>query len=94
VRVNPNLAAAESGLADMLALQGMTASAIPHYDRALAIDPSMGSAQLGLGSALALRGRMPEALRHLNRAAQNPDLSIRQAAQSALQAIHGKREAF
>jgi tetratricopeptide (TPR) repeat protein len=94
LRLNPDLPAAQSGLADTLALQGMTARAIPHYERALAIDPAMGSAQLGLGSALASQGRIPEAMRHLQGAAHSRDPAVRQAAQSALQAIDRQLKRF
>ena len=75
----------------MLALEGTTARAIEHYQRALAIDPAMGSAQLGLGSALASQGKLAEALTQLERAAQSADPSVRQAAREALQAIRRER---
>ncbi len=87
VKLNPPRAEAHSGLADMLAVQGMTARAIQHYKQALAIDSEMGAAHLGLGSALVSQARFAEAITHLERAARSSEPGVRQAALEALQAI-------
>jgi Tfp pilus assembly protein PilF len=87
VKLNPARAEAHSGLADMLAVQGMTARAIQYYEQALAIDSEMGAAHLGLGSALISQGRFAEAATHLEKAARSSEPEVRQAALDALQAI-------
>ena len=87
VRLNPARAEAHSLLADMLALEGIPASAIQHYERGLAIDSELGAAHLGLGSALISKARFAKAVAHLERAARSSEPAVRQAAQQALQAI-------
>jgi Tfp pilus assembly protein PilF len=90
VKLDPARAETHSWLADMLAVEGMTARAIQHYEQALAIDPEMGAAHLGLGSALISRARIAEAVAHLERAARSSDPAVRQAALEALQAIQSR----
>jgi Tfp pilus assembly protein PilF len=87
VKLNPARAETHSWLADMLAVEGMTARSIQHYEQALAIDSEMGAAHLGLGSALISQARFAEAVTHLERAARSSEPGVRQAALQALQDI-------
>ncbi|MBI4719328.1 MAG: tetratricopeptide repeat protein [Planctomycetes bacterium] len=68
VRGHPASAEANNNLAQVLALQGRFAEAIPRYDAALAVDAALPGAEFNLAVALEAVGRIPEALQHYRRA--------------------------
>ena len=62
VAKRPDNPYAQYGLGVVLAADGRSAEAIPHYERALALKPDYSDARLNLGNLLYQSGRIPEAL--------------------------------
>jgi tetratricopeptide (TPR) repeat protein len=60
---SPRFAAAEFGLATLLARAGRAEEALPHYQAALASWPDYQEARYNLGAAFAVAGRLEEAAR-------------------------------
>ena len=89
-RLDPNLAEAHAGLADMLALQSKVAEAATRYRRALALKPGLGSAHLGLASTLDAQGKRSEAISHLELALRSSDPVARREAAETLQSLRGR----
>ena len=61
VRINPNLAPAQIGLANICALQGSYSKALQHYDLALQSDPASAIAHTNRALCLEGLGRIEEA---------------------------------
>jgi TolB-like protein len=62
--IDPNIAAARSGLAHLMHLRGDYEAAIPMLERALAEEPGLFPARLGLVVTCWKTGRIAEAIRH------------------------------
>lgn len=68
VRVNPTHAGNRALLGASYVRVGRYADAVPHLERALALDPANANAENHLGAALVALGRVPQGIDHFRRA--------------------------
>ena len=88
VRLQPNLAEAQSRLGDLLFRSNRTTEALPHYEAAARLRPDMALNWFNLGLAQAQLGRSAEALANVERALRiDPDLPGAQAAAARLRLL-------
>jgi len=70
VRLNPDYAEAQQGLAHQLSVRNLFDEAIIHYQKCLEINPADAWSEYGFGHALYEKGQVDEAIMHLQRAAE------------------------